>query len=505
MYRKGYTVHDNITDDQLAEFVKKDPDYKRTHTAVITGYQPVIGPDGKQKEIDGKLVEQPLWSIIDMKPGTGEPVTLDSDSAKRLKSAGLGDYQAGQILPGTVAREQLGQADKIHTALGFISEQKLSEIPNDVKDQLATVVAKPEVFHALSMFKGNPIGGLHVAQQALAKEAQDLTVQRDAMAKNQGPGVQENVDAIQKKIDDVKGDADAVDKVMTLGFDDKEKAEYWKEQDAAKKEDEAAKERARTQAETERHNRATEIFKAAEAGSPEQIREASSMLVNAEEDPSQLSKRAKTYQATLDDAKKMSWETYGKPWSAADAQTEYKYANQKSTQDTLKMIDGMTDPGGAFDIAMAAARQLPGMDQQTINKLFNYGETEFGNKAQTDFHTAMVGFADEYSKVMGGGNPTDTLRKQGMDLMKDAYSKGQLEGASVVLKKDLAARQKAIVKNNRYLQRQVYGPQGMMVTMISPNGHRAEIPVSQRDAAIQAGAHVQTKAEYDQYLASQPK
>jgi hypothetical protein len=66
----------------------------------------------------------------------------------------------------------------------------------------------------------------------------------------------------------------------------------------------------------------------------------------------------------------------------------------------------------------------------------------------------MLGLADEYSKIMGGGVSSDTGWQQALDILKASYSKGQLAGAIGIMRQDIAARQKALVGSNRYLQRQ---------------------------------------------------
>lgn len=177
-------------------------------------------------------------------------------------------------------------------------------------------------------------------------------------------------------------------------------------------------------------------------------------LVEGNMDPSQLSKRGKDYNMQLQLANQYSTEKYGKPFNIAQAQTDYKYANQGQTQNTLKMIDGMSEPGGAIDIASKAAQNLPQFNSATANKVFNATATEFGNTEASNFHTAMLGLADEYSKVMGGGVSSDTGRQQALDVLKASYSKGQLSGAIQIMQRDIAARKSALIGDNRYLQNQ---------------------------------------------------
>jgi hypothetical protein len=168
-------------------------------------------------------------------------------------------------------------------------------------------------------------------------------------------------------------------------------------------------------------------------------------------DPSQLSKRSKDYNAVLAEADRQDMEETGQHFNIAQASTDYKYANTARTKDTLNMIDGMTESGGAIDIAKKAASKLPQMNSKTANKVFNIAKTEFGDNALTDFHTAMLGLADEYSKVMGGGVSSDTGRQQALDIVNAAYSKGQMSGAIQIMQSDIAARKRAIIGKNRYL------------------------------------------------------
>ncbi|MBV9179873.1 MAG: hypothetical protein JO356_01060 [Acidobacteria bacterium] len=181
-------------------------------------------------------------------------------------------------------------------------------------------------------------------------------------------------------------------------------------------------------------------------------------LVEGDMDPSQLKKDDKGYPIILDRADKYSQQKYGKPFDIAQASSDYQYARNPQTQNTLKMINGMTEKGGAIEIAEKQASNLPQFDEATLNKVFNAASTEFGSTAASNFHTAMLGLADEYSKVMGGGISSDTGRDQALSLLRASYSKGQLAGAIAIMRQDISARKSALVGTNRYLVRQ-YGQQ----------------------------------------------
>ena len=161
---------------------------------------------------------------------------------------------------------------------------------------------------------------------------------------------------------------------------------------------------------------------------------AATLLRTSNEDPMQLSKRSKSYQATLDEADRQEMEEIGHHFDVAQASTDFKYANQKSTQDTMNMINGITERNGSLDIAVQQAKQLPRVNEATVNKIFTLGQEEFQDPRLSNFHTSMLGLADEYSKVMGGGQGTDASRQQALDLLKAGYTKGQVDQAAAIIR-----------------------------------------------------------------------
>jgi hypothetical protein len=181
-------------------------------------------------------------------------------------------------------------------------------------------------------------------------------------------------------------------------------------------------------------------------------------LVEGTVDPSQLSKRGATYNQQIEDANRYSLSKFGKTFDLAKAQSDYGYSRNVQTQNTLKALDNIIQPNGAIDIAKTAAAGLPALNSQTLNKVFNIANAEFGDHRITDFRTAMLGLADNYSKVQGGGVSTDSNRQQSLDLLKEAYSKGQLAGAMDIMRKDLASVKSSKIGDNRYLQRQYGAP-----------------------------------------------
>jgi hypothetical protein len=140
-------------------------------------------------------------------------------------------------------------------------------------------------------------------------------------------------------------------------------------------------------------------------------------------------------------------------WSAAKSDAEYSYAKNPGTINSLNMVSAMTSPGGSIDIFKSTLNKFPKVPVQVANQIFNPIATQFGSADLTDFHVAVLGLADEFSKIMGAQIGSDTSRQQAMDILKDSYSKGQLGSGVAILKKLVEARGKNMVGNNPTLQR----------------------------------------------------
>ena len=489
--RDNYKVQDKISQDQLSELVAKDPNYLMTHTGRITGYEPVYDANGQPKAVDGKPVESPLWSIVDLSPGdVKKQYTVSPAMAKKWADAGLQSVPAGTMMPATVANHMDIQAERYGTSLGLLNLGKVQPLPEDVKDQMSSALKDPEVQHALAMAPGSPLSGLYDAQANISDHLSQANAVLEAAQKS---GNQQAIAAAQDQVKQLTVTQQNVDKTINNGFTDQERSAYAKQKIDQQKADEKEQHDAARDAEIARHNREEEHLKAVElSGSPEAVQGLGQSLADGTMTPTQIPKRAKNYNAYWTAANDASWKTYGKPFDGAQSEQEFAYSKQKGTQDTLKLINSVVDKNGSLDIAMQQAKALPGLDSQTVNKVFNLGTAEFGDKRVSNFHTAMLGLADEYSKIMGGGISSDTGRQQALDILKDKYSKGQLSGAEDIIRQDIAARKRGVIGTNRYLQKQYYGTNGMTVTMIAPNGQRAEIPMNQRDAYLAKNARVAT-------------
>jgi hypothetical protein len=154
-----------------------------------------------------------------------------------------------------------------------------------------------------------------------------------------------------------------------------------------------------------------------------------------------------------------AWKAINPNASVAKNEADYKQATNPQVRSTLDLITTMTDRNGSIAIAEKAADKLPQFNSQVANAVFNATTTSFGSSSVTNFHTAMLGLADEYSKVMGGGVSSDTGRAQALNILHDAYSSNQITGAIATMKSDIQARKSELIRGNRVLE-ETYGASG---------------------------------------------
>ena len=258
--RDNYQVTDKINQDQLQQMVTSDPKFLQTHTARITGYEPVLDADGKQKIVDGKPVESPLWSVANLAPGDmSQQLSVSPTLSKKWSDAGLATVPPGTMMPATVANKLDVQADRYGATLSILNHDKVQPLPNDVKDQMVSALQDPEVQHAVAMEPGSPLTGLYAAASNMKDH---IDAAKQALQVAQQKGDQQAVAAAQQDIQSHQQIAANLDKTINQGFTDAERGAYAKQAEADRKQSEVEQQNAARDAETARHNRAEEGLKA---------------------------------------------------------------------------------------------------------------------------------------------------------------------------------------------------------------------------------------------------
>lgn len=113
----------------------------------------------------------------------------------------------------------------------------------------------------------------------------------------------------------------------------------------------------------------------------------------------------------------------------------------------------LTDKGGTLDQLAAAAKDIPSNQIPVFNTVADWEKAATGSGPIAKYAALALGVADDYSKVMGGGQGSDTSRKQALDLIAAKESPEQkaasLEGIRGAVKSQTRSRigNNSILKN----------------------------------------------------------
>jgi hypothetical protein len=77
----------------------------------------------------------------------------------------------------------------------------------------------------------------------------------------------------------------------------------------------------------------------------------------------------------------------------------------------------LTDPGGTLDQLAAAAKDIPASEFKPFNSITDAYKTATGSGPMAKYAALALGVADDYSKVMGGGQGSDTSRNQALSII----------------------------------------------------------------------------------------
>lgn len=158
-------------------------------------------------------------------------------------------------------------------------------------------------------------------------------------------------------------------------------------------------------------------------------------------------------------------------WSAQKAEAQYKYATNPQTQGTLNMIDSMTGPdnkSGTLAILQSQAKDLKNGDTQLFNKVGNEISLQSGHPEMAAFNATLLGVVDEYAKVLGGGQATDSSRKEAAALFPDKFSPAQATAAVDSIRKTMANRKEAMIRDNPALNAMYTGGSGTAANPKAP-------------------------------------
>lgn len=452
-----------VTEDELQKMMADGSAHVTRDSVFPDGKTDVYDKDGKQvMNPDGSPKQVYTYTIYDHNGA----VAMTDDI--RARNPELVNVPNGQSLPIKVLAKLATQRNQTENAQGFVTDfqKRLADLTG--KKDFTPIDLKSEI-QKDPLLKGlTPILGRYAGMEpdkALAAMRQDkvdpnligrfqklLNIDESGLAEKRALDQRE----LQKKqdLENKKQESD-----LTLAREEK-MADYKKKLDIS------ADEQAVSNTKSFPHE-----WVDTKTGNHWDLTDTVMNTVDGGEDPSQMSKRGKgdQYRSDLKLANAYSQARYGKNFDMAQAQSDYKYANQKSTQDTIKLLQSLTgednkNNGGTLKQLETDFDALGNLQIPKVNNVFNWLSENVGRPGVTNMQATLLGVADEYGKILGGGVATDSSRNEAKETINKAFSEQQGKGALARIRGTLANRQNALVGSNRYLTKQ-YGkmdhPQGV--------------------------------------------
>jgi hypothetical protein len=170
---------------------------------------------------------------------------------------------------------------------------------------------------------------------------------------------------------------------------------------------------------------------------------AGQLLVNGDATLSELKARGATpefIQQTLQAAHQQS----GGQYNAQQADAQFQVAKSPANVAFFGSAKSLTDKGGTLDQLAQTAKSIPANQLPVFNTVADWEKAATGSGPIAKYASQALGVADDYSKVMGGGQGSDTSRAQALKLIAAAQSPEQraasIEGIRGAVGSQIAGR-----------------------------------------------------------------
>lgn len=197
---------------------------------------------------------------------------------------------------------------------------------------------------------------------------------------------------------------------------------------------------------------------------------AGQLLVDGDATLSELKARGATPEfiaRTLFAAKQLS----GGKYNAQSAEAQFSVAKSPANVAFFGSAKSLTDKGGTLDQLAAAAKDIPGNQIPVFNSIADAAKAATGSGPVAKYASLLLGVSDDYSKVMGGGNGSDSSRAQALHLVPANASPEARAAAIEGIRGAVGSQLNSRIGNNSVMKR-MYGDGGAStaLTVTAPNG-----------------------------------
>jgi hypothetical protein len=166
-------------------------------------------------------------------------------------------------------------------------------------------------------------------------------------------------------------------------------------------------------------------------------------------------------------------------WNAQKSEGDFKVASGPGNVAFFGSAKSLTDKGGTLDQLADAAKDIPANQIPVFNTVQDALKASTGSGPVAKYAAIALGVADDYAKVMGGGQGSDTSRTQALNLISAKQSPQQRAASIEGIRGSVASQTNSRIGNNTVL-RQMYGGGGQTQTTQGgpPAGATMKVPGS---------------------------
>jgi hypothetical protein len=139
-------------------------------------------------------------------------------------------------------------------------------------------------------------------------------------------------------------------------------------------------------------------------------------------------------------------------FKAAESEGQARIAAAPANQQFFGNTDSLLVKGGTLDQLDAAGKALGGGQIPAFNTLENLRQAALGKGPQAAYAAAILGVSDDYSKVMTGGQGSDTSREQALQIINKNLSPEGRAAAIEQIRKSVQSQRNGRIGTNPYLR-----------------------------------------------------
>lgn len=216
------------------------------------------------------------------------------------------------------------------------------------------------------------------------------------------------------------------------------------------------------------------------------ISELADAVISGQADPSQIRGNGNSSKAVLAKIHEKD-----PNFDIAKAQSDYKYAGEGSTKNTLNYLNSLTgadNKSGNLGELVTQSNGLPRTQLPPLNDAITWARLNSGSPQMAAYHATLTEVADQVAKILQGGGTgggtSDAKLKQANELFQKGFTTQQIESVAGDLRKLLANRKEGIVGDNTYLKRWygIPGQSGTPGLPAPPGGAQSALPPEARSA-----------------------